>query len=138
MNQPLHFIAFSALALLLQSCSWFDVGTKSDIEADEMYRSADGYYTALTGLYVNLGDSKLYGANLPLLALEPLSQQYAVSDNEPDRVAWAKFNYQTDAGETIVAQLWLTMYNTIVNANLLLSPFGPTCTSTCCASTARR
>ena len=124
MKQPLHFIAFSALALLLQSCSWFDVGTKSDIEADEMYRSADGYYTALTGLYVNLGDNKLYGANLPLLALEPLSQQYAISDNEPDRVAWAKFNYQTDAGETIVAQLWLTMYNTIVNANLLLSQFG--------------
>ncbi|HEY9543810.1 RagB/SusD family nutrient uptake outer membrane protein [Prevotella sp.] len=123
MKRNLHFIAILTACMLMQACSWFDVGSKSDVDVDEMYRSADGYYTTLTGLYVSLGDAGLYGANLPLLALEPLTQQYSVSENDPDRLEWSKFNYATDEGEKIISEIWLSMYNTIVNDNLLLSKF---------------
>lgn len=85
-----------------------------------MFRSAEGYYSSMTGLYLNLGTQALYGGNLPLLALEPLTQQYTISADEPDRVQWAQFNYETDGGQTMVNEIWLTMYNTIVNANMLL------------------
>ena len=110
--------------LMMQSCSWFDVGSQSDRNEDEMYETAEGYYTSLTGLYINMGTTKLYGGNLPLLALEPLSQQYTISDDEPERLAWSKFNYATEYGETTVSDIWQTMYNTIVNDNLLLSKMG--------------
>jgi hypothetical protein len=85
-----------------------------------MFQSAEGYYSSMTGLYLNLGIKALYGGNLPLLALEPLTQQYIVSADEPDRVQWAQFNYETDGGQTMVNEIWLTMYHTIVNANMLL------------------
>lgn len=112
------------LAGLTASCSWLDVGSRSEVDEDEMYTTADGYYTTLTGLYLNMGTTTLYGGNLPLYALEPLTQQYTVSSNEPDRVAWTQYNYSTDTGQTLVADIWLKMYNTIVNCNLLLSRLG--------------
>lgn len=109
------------LLTLLTSCSsWLDVGSKSEVDEDEMFQSAEGYFSSMTGLYLNLGTKALYGGNLPLLALEPLTQQYIVSADEPDRVQWAQFNYETDGGQTMVNEIWLTMYHTIVNANMLL------------------
>lgn len=116
-----NIITILIVAIALQSCSWFDVGSQSEVDEDEMYRTADGFYTTLTGIYDNLGSTTLYGGNLPLYALEPLTQQYSVSSDNPDRTAWAQFNYTTDAGQTLITNIWQTMYNTIVNDNLLIS-----------------
>lgn len=44
--------------ILLQSCSWFDVGAESEIDEKDMFVNADGYYTALTGIYISMGSSK--------------------------------------------------------------------------------
>lgn len=109
------------LALLCGGCSWFDVGSKSEVGEEEMFASAEGYYTALTGIYAGMGDTRLYGGNLPLYALEPLTQQYTVSDDKPDRVAWAKYNYLTDGGRSLADGIWSAMYNVIANDNMLLS-----------------
>ena len=114
-------ILYYLLAVVLSSCgNWLDVGSKSEADEDEMFQTREGYYTTLTGLYLNMGSTSLYGGNLSLLALEPLTQQYTISDDEPDRQAWAQFNYKTDGGEQMVNAIWLTMYNTIVNSNMLL------------------
>ena len=107
--------------ILLQSCSWFDVGAESEIDEKDMFVNADGYYTALTGIYISMGSTELYGGNLTLTALEPLSQQYNVKEDDPDRVAWSQFRYTTDGGQELVSAIWLKMYNTIVNANMLLA-----------------
>lgn len=115
-------VIYIIIALLLSSCTnWLDVGSKSELDEDEMYQSREGFYTTLTGLYLNLGSTQLYGGNLPLLVLEPLTQQYTISADEPDRVAWSQFNYTTDGGQRYVNDIWLKMYNTIVNCNMLLS-----------------
>ena len=107
--------------ILLQSCSWFDVGAESEIDEKDMFVNADGYYTALTGIYISMGSTELYGGNLTLTALEPLSQQYNVKEDDPDRIAWSQFRYTTDGGQELVSAIWLKMYNTIVNANMLLA-----------------
>lgn len=118
----LSFIIYQlSFSMTLASCAeWLDVGSKSEVDENEMFRTAEGYQATLTGLYLNLGSTKLYGGNLPLLALEPLTQQYLIGDDEPDRGQWSQFNYQTDEGQQMVSDIWLTMYNTIVNANMLL------------------
>ena len=65
-------VIYILIALLLSSCTkWLDVGSKSELDEDEMYQSREGFYTTLTGLYLNLGSTQLYGGNLPLLVLEP-------------------------------------------------------------------
>ncbi len=124
MNQLLSSLTKLLLLLalpLLSACGdWLDVGSKSEVDEDQMYENAEGFYTTLTGLYLNMGTTDLYGGNLPLTVLEPLTQQYSLSDDEPDRAKWAQFDYATDWGQTTVSTIWQTMYNTIVNCNLML------------------
>lgn len=115
-----NWVIVLATVMLTACTDWLDVGSKSEVNEDEMFRTAEGYYATLTGLYLNLGSTQLYGGNLPLLALEPLTQQYIIDTDEPDRVQWSQFNYQTDGGQQMVSDIWLTMYNTIVNANMIL------------------
>lgn len=85
-----------------------------------MFLSTEGYYTAITGVYINMGSTELYGGNLPLSALEPLTQQYTQPDDDTDRTKWGQYNYTTDGAKTIIDDVWGTMYNTIVNCNLLI------------------
>lgn len=108
------------LLLLLSSCSWLDVRSKSEIEIDEMFKNKDGFYSSLTGVYNNMGQAELYGKNLPLYTMEPLTQQYTTSEYNLDRIQWAKFNYNTSLGETMVSQIWSNMYHTIVNCNIVI------------------
>ena len=64
--QILHIFPAFFLAAVLSACSWLDVGSKSEIDGDEMFLSTEGYYTAITGVYINMGSTELYGGNLPL------------------------------------------------------------------------
>ena len=86
--QILHIFPAFFLAAVLSACSWLDVGSKSEIDGDEMFLSTEGYYTAITGVYINMGSTELYGGNLPLSALEPLTQQYTQPDDDTDRTKW--------------------------------------------------
>ena len=119
-RKPLYIVLLLVLLPFLTACSWFDVGNDSEEDEENLFSSPDGYMSSLTGLYTNLGTKSLYGGNLSLYALEPLTQQYTVSSDNPDRVAWSKFNYTTDAGQKLNNDIFLTMYNTIVNDNMLL------------------
>lgn len=105
---------------VLPSCSWLDVGSKSEVGFDEMFSTREGFYTTLSGIYISMGGEDLYGKNLSLFALEPLTQQYTVSENETDRTKWVQFQYTTDQGERMISAIWGTMYNTIVNCNALI------------------
>lgn len=115
-----HLLASLLLTTALSACAWLDVGSNSEIDGDEMFLNTDGYYTAITGIYVNMGSSDIYGGNLPLLALEPLTQQYTQPDSDPDRQKWGQYDYTTDGAKTFIDAVWGTMYNTIVNDNLLI------------------
>lgn len=108
--------------LLITSCgNWLDVLPKSEVDAKEMFETANGYYSPLTGVYINMAASELYGANLTLTLTEPLGQQYSISDNEPEREKWKNFDYTTSEGQSNLLTVWSKMYNNIVNCNLLIS-----------------
>nr|KHM44337.1 hypothetical protein PU94_14585 [Coprobacter secundus] len=104
----------------LSSCSWLDVNSKSEVSIEDMFSTREGYYTTLSGIYISMGGENLYGNNLCLYALEPLTQQYTVSDTETDRTKWVQFQYSTDEGEELISNIWSTMYNTIVNCNVVI------------------
>ena len=87
-----HLLASLLLTASFSACSWLDVGSNSEIDGDEMFLNTEGYYTAITGIYVNMGNSDIYGGLLPLLALEPPTQQYTQPENDPDRPKWGQSN----------------------------------------------
>lgn len=114
-------IMLPCLALLLCSCgNWLDVTSKSEVDIDDMFSRAEGYYNTATGVYIGMGDSYLYGGYVSLTALEPLTGQYTLSGNNDDRRKWAAYDYANEKSKDIIADIWLTMYNTIFNANLAI------------------
>jgi hypothetical protein len=120
MKKKTIYIYSLLMLLVLPSCSWLDVGSKSEVSFDEMFSTREGFYTTLSGIYISMGGEDLYGKNMPLYAMEPLTQQYTVSENETDRTKWVQFQYATDQGERTISAIWGTMYNTIVNCNVLI------------------
>lgn len=112
----LLFVGFVPL-----SCgNWLDVLPKSEVDEEEMFETANGYYSALTGVYINMASSDLYGGNLSLTLSEPLTQQYTVSSNEPEREKWMNYDYTGKEAQDALLNVWSSMYNTIVNCNLLI------------------
>lgn len=119
-----NYLYLSALlsSFLLASCgNWLDVLPKSETDEKEMFETANGYYSSLTGVYINMGSPELYGANLTLTLTEPLGQQYSVNENEPEREKWKNFDYTTTEAQNNLLKVWSKMYNNIVNCNLLIS-----------------
>ncbi len=110
------------LALSALSCGkWLDTLPGSEVDAKEMFETADGYYAAITGVYISMADSTLYGGRLPITLTEPLTRQYVLGDYTPGRNEWAaEYDYTGGQIETILSKVWGNMYNAIVNCNLFI------------------
>lgn len=53
------------LAISLTSCSdWFDVSPKTDVKADELFQTAEGFESALAGIYISMTDGDCYGHDM--------------------------------------------------------------------------
>lgn len=51
--KSLYVGALALLAISLTSCSdWFDVSPKTDVKADELFQTAEGFESALAGIYI--------------------------------------------------------------------------------------
>lgn len=106
---------------LSASCgNWLDVLPKSEADEEEMFETANGYYSTLTGVYINMASSELYGGNLTLGMTEPLTHQYDIERNNAERQKWAEYDYTTQHAQDALLDIWSAMYNNIVNCNLLI------------------
>ncbi len=121
MKTYLYLMALLNSFSLISCGNWLDVLPQSEADEKEMFMTANGYYSSLTGVYINMGSAGLYGANLTLTLTEPLGQQYAISENEPEREKWKNFDYTTAEAQDNLLTVWSKMYNNIVNCNLLIS-----------------
>ena len=53
--KSLYVGALALLAISLTSCSdWFDVSPKTDVKADELFQTAEGFDRALAGIYISM------------------------------------------------------------------------------------
>lgn len=109
----------------LSSCSeWLDVAPKTDLPAEELFETENGFMSALAGLYITMTAEDTYGKNLSFGLVEQLAQMY---DKLPDGTTDPKSVYIYD-NETsgafntknTLANLWMGQYHIIANANNLL------------------
>lgn len=109
-----------ALTLLTTtSCSWFDVNPKTDVKAEDLFSTPDGFESALAGIYVASTERQAYGENWTFGFMDKLTQSY---DNIPqDESASTIYNYTRDGGsKDVLATMWQQSYFLIANANNLL------------------
>ena len=107
------------------SCSdWLDVAPKTDVPAQELFETENGFMSSLAGLYITMTNESTYGKNLSFGLIEQLVQMY---DKLPDGVTdpnsiyiYDKDSYGGFNTKNTLANIWLGQYHIIANANNLL------------------
>lgn len=115
----LPITAILLLAILLNSCKkWMDVDARSVVKEEEIFEDANGFRSALLGVYTQMGSTSLYGANLTIGFIDVLAQYYAIESSQHSFYSYSQYDYKErkSTQETI----WRTAYNTIANCNNIL------------------
>lgn len=127
MKKRILYIIIGGLTAIfsLSSCSdWLDVAPKTDLPAEELFETENGFMSALAGLYITMTAEDTYGKNLSFGLIEQLAQMY---DKLPDGTTDPKsvYIYDTETSgafntKNTLANLWQSQYHIIANANNLL------------------
>ena len=117
------FITLLVTAFSFTSCSeWLDEVPKTDVPAEQLFETENGFMSALAGLYITMTDESTYGKNLSFGFVEQLAQMY---DKLPDYTDRSEvYIYDSEASgynsKSTLASIWLGQYHIIANANNLL------------------
>ncbi|EHQ28062.1 RagB/SusD family nutrient uptake outer membrane protein [Mucilaginibacter paludis] len=116
------YIYIIVTMLALTSCSKFlDVKPESQVDADQLFSTEEGFKEALNGVYTYCASQALYGGNLTFGMLDILGQNYEFSDsNLQISRSIANFDYSQTSTVNTIAQIWGSGYRGIANCNYIL------------------
>ena len=113
-------ILYSVLILLgmgLSSCNdWLDVAPETEKDKEDIFSKEEGYKQVLTGAYIRLKKSNLYGKEMVCGTVEKLAQHWNTSSKDP----FVNYDYRNMSVESAVANLYNNLYKAAADVNGLL------------------
>ena len=113
---------FMGLVLLLfsTSCNKFlDIRPEGELTSNQLLKDAEGFETAMYGVYATMGKDNMYGVNLSHNMLDVLAQYFVCPGNVfTDNVL--KYNYKVAEVESGLSDVWSSTYSNIANVNNIL------------------
>ena len=113
-----------SLVMALTSCnSWLNVSPKTDMKAEDIFRTEEGFRDVLIGVYSLMATSDLYGKNLSYAYLDVLAQYYpnprkaTSAGYEHSLKNASEYKYTESGEEGRIATLWSEHYSAISNIN---------------------
>ena len=115
-------ILLSAAAMLSVSCAdWLSATPPSQIPAEDHYSSVTGFQQTLTGCYIAMTESNLYGRSFSWLMPEILGHQFfpyaALYSSNQAEYYMQQYEYARPSSKTVIDEMWAAAYSVIVNAN---------------------
>lgn len=109
----------------LYSCTdWLDVSPNTDVPAEELFTTENGFMSALAGIYITMTEENTYGKNLSFGLMEQLAQMYdKIPDGTPSRNSVYIYETETSGAyntKGVLANIWGSQYHSIANVNNLL------------------
>ena len=116
------FVSLLGLGCLtLESCSdWLDVKPKTEVEAEDLFSTEEGFKGALSGVYTAMNQPSLYGTEMTFGFMDAIAQYWKIGTNHRYTDA-VKYEYESVTTRMIVDDLWSDSYNVIANANNILA-----------------
>lgn len=110
------------VTLGISGCSnWMDVSPKTEVNAEDLYTTEDGFKSALIGIYGRMTLDALYGRDLSFLFIEQLAQRYDNKRAETDADRAFLYDYTNNSSvKGTLSSIWNGMYKNIANINNLL------------------
>ena len=120
MKKIARISAFAAILLSLVSCNdWLEAVSSTQIEADKLFESKEGYYDALVGVYMNMATQAAYGQYMTSYYPDLIVCPYEKSSQQ-SIANWQNHLYSVASIEKTISAMWLKLYNTIAGINLEL------------------
>lgn len=116
----IKYLFFGLLLLGMNSCDdYFDVRPKSQVLAEHLFETEQGFEDQLIGVYKRMASTSLYGQEMTFGFMEVLSQNYDLAIGNSYEEA-GKYNYANTSMKSIIDQIWSEMYTSIANVNVML------------------
>ncbi len=112
--------ALAAGATSLTSCeNWFDVRPKTQVAINDMFAKEDGFIDVLTGAYIQMTHTKMYGREMTFGMVDCIGKVYTFGGTErySDLLG---HKYDTKFSQPIVDSVWQMTYKAIGNINILI------------------
>ena len=122
----IKFIYLTLIGMTFASCSeWLDVNPSDEIKEEYLFKTGDGYQTALNGIYRKMATFDLYGSNLTWGIIDAWGQAYSM-EKAPTSGAGqamnkiANLNFNNSELTPTTDNMWNAAWNAIANCNELI------------------
>lgn len=108
---------------MMTACSdWLDVKPKTEVEAEKLFETQDGFKEALAGVYTCMTQKTLYGREMTFGLLDAVAQQWNLTTSDNTHVYYdaSNYDYESTTSRPIMDTIWSQCYRTIANANSIL------------------
>ncbi len=104
--------------LSFTACSKFlDVYPDDKLIYEQVIAEEKSINNQLNGIYLNIAQSNLYGANLSATVLESMAQQYNLPSTDQNLYRHARYEYNQANVKSTFAAIWSLMYKQILTVN---------------------
>lgn len=116
-------IVMMLLPFMLSSCDlWLDVAPDDQVNEETLFKTGEGYRTALNGVYKDLSTTSLYGREMTWGFLDVLAQYYdeyeITSGHIYDKAL--SYKYEDKDIKSLIQTIWSKSYNAVANCNNLI------------------
>lgn len=122
MIRKISLVISVIVCVTLTSCEeWFDLSPKSELKADDLFETEQGFRDALIGCYALMAQPELYGAELTYTYMDVLGGYYTTASGSLNAFRYAyEYDYTNQTEEDRKDGIWKKQYNIISNLNSLL------------------
>lgn len=123
-----QFISLFLLTLTLFSLSscndWLDVRPDTEQKDEDQFSTAQGFYDALIGAYMEMASRDIYGERMTMTNIESLANQWSLSERETSRnedLHLMQHDYENVAyAQAAVKTIYAKLFNVIAQANMII------------------
>jgi len=110
------------LLFLLSACNdWLDVQPEASISQEELFRTEEGFFEALNGVYTQCSDNYLYGGLFTVEIQDAFAQNYSYRVQDYTNYLYTSlFDFSNQTFKWRNSLIWTNAYKAIVNINLIL------------------
>lgn len=123
----LSYIIYVSLAAVI-TCTgckkWLDTEPTDRISDTKLFDNAEGFRTALNGVYQQISSPELYGRNLTWGYASALGQDYRSWGIGYDMSTVMELDYTEPGIQSGFSNMWEKAYNTISNCNKIIDELG--------------
>lgn len=118
-------IALTFAASVFTSCNdWLDVRGENIQKEKDQFENYKGFRDALTGCYMSMAGTDVYGQRLTMTDIENLASLWYTdaSDetNQPLIYQLSNHEYTKDEGRAAIKAIYAGLFNTVISANVLI------------------